>query len=65
MELCETCKKTKCNKSIVTIQEKDMTTIKCVEYEKDEEKVKGYVRPKEKTARPQRTVMGLYSPSWN
>lgn len=38
MELCETCKKTNCNKSIATIQEKDMTTIKCIEYEKDEEK---------------------------
>lgn len=65
MELCETCKKTKCNKSIVTIQEKDMTTIKCIEYEKDEEKVKGYKKPLERTAKFSRSVMGLYSPSWN
>lgn len=43
MKLCETCKKTNCNKSIVTIQEKDMITIKCIEYEKDEEKIKGYI----------------------
>lgn len=47
MELCKTCKKSNCNKSIVTIQEKDMITIKCIEYEKDEEKIKGYKEEKE------------------
>lgn len=65
MELCKTCKKNKCNKSIVTIKEKDMTTIKCIEYEKDEEKIRGYKKPLERTAKVQRTLMGLYSPSWN
>lgn len=65
MKLCETCKKTNCNKSIVTIQEKDMITMKCIEYEKDEEKVKGYKKPLERTAKFNRPVMGLYSPSWN
>ena len=65
MELCKTCKKSKCNKSIVTIQEKDVITIKCIDYEKDEERIRGYVRPKERTAKVQRTLMGLYSPSWN
>lgn len=65
MELCETCKKTKCNKNLVITEQENMTTIKCVEYEKDEEKVRGYVRPKERTAKCNRTLMGLYSPSWN
>ena len=65
MKLCETCKKVKCSKSIVIIEEDNLKTIKCIDYEKDEEKIKGYVKPKEKTAKIQRTVMGLYSPSWN
>lgn len=65
MELCKTCKKSKCNKNLVIIEQENMKTIKCLDYEKDEEKIEGYVRPKEKTARPHKTLMGLYSSSWN
>ncbi len=65
MKLCETCKKNKCNKRLIIKEQENLKVIKCLEYEKDEKKVKGYVRPKERTARLQRTVMGLYSPNWN
>ena len=47
MELCKTCKNKNCKKSIVTIEEPNMLTIKCVEYEKDESKIEGYKEPLE------------------
>lgn len=65
MELCETCTKIKCNKNIVTIKKEDITIIKCLDYEKDENKIQGYTKPKERTAKFGKTVMGLYNPSWN
>lgn len=65
MELCETCKKEKCNKSIVITQQDNLTTIKCLDYEKDKDKIQGYKKPLERTAEYQRTVMGLYSSSWD
>lgn len=43
MELCKTCKNKNCNKSIVTIKESNMITIKCLDYQKDESKIEGYV----------------------
>lgn len=45
MELCETCKKEKCNKSLIIIEEGNLKTIKCVEYEKDISKIRGYEKP--------------------
>lgn len=65
MKLCGTCKKNKCNKRLIIEEQENLKVIKCLEYEKDENKVKGYIKPKQRTARLQRTVMGLYSPSWN
>lgn len=65
MKLCETCKKEKCNKSIVITQQDNLTTIKCLDYEKDKDKIQGYKKPLERTAEYQRTVMGLYNPSWD
>ena len=51
MELCECCKSKECNKNIVTIEYKDYKLIKCLDYVKDESKIKGYVAPLEVTAK--------------
>lgn len=61
---CNTCKG-KCNKGIVVIKDKNTTSAKCVDYEKDESKIKGYKRTEYKTAKLQRTVMGLIGSDWN
>ena len=42
MKLCETCTKRNCKKEIVVIQEDNLTTIKCLDYEKDVDKIRGY-----------------------
>lgn len=44
MKLCETCKSKKCNKNIIIkIQEENkLKIIKCLDYEKDIDKIKGY-----------------------
>lgn len=42
MKLCETCKKNNCSKKIIVSKENGIKTIKCLEYEKDREKIKGY-----------------------
>ncbi len=65
MILCETCTKTNCNKNLEITKQPDMITIKCLDYEKDKSKIQGYVKPKERTAKYSKTVMGLYNPSWN
>lgn len=65
MKLCETCKKRNCNKRIVLTTQDNLMTIKCLDYEKDENKVRGYKKPLERTARFTKSVMGLYNPSWN
>lgn len=65
MELCETCKNNNCSKKIIIKEESKIKTIKCLEYEKDKDKIKGYIKPKEKTAKIEKSVMELYNPSWN
>lgn len=65
MKLCETCTKRNCNKRIVVTTQDNLMTIKCLDYEKDEDKVRGYKKPLEKTAKVNKAVMGLYNPSWN
>ena len=65
MELCETCKKEKCNKIIVITQQDNLTTIKSIENEKDKDKIQGYKKPLERTAKFSKSVMGLYNPSWD
>ena len=42
MKLCDTCTKTNCKKRIVIIQEDNLITTKCLDYEKDKNKIKGY-----------------------
>lgn len=63
-KLCNSCKKTKCDKSIVITTEDNLVVIKCLDYEKDETKIHPYKKPLKKTARLQRTVMGLSGCDW-
>lgn len=65
MKLCETCTKRNCKKRIVEIKQDNLITIKCLDYEKDIDKIKGYKKPLERTAKINKSVMGLYNPSWN
>lgn len=65
MKLCETCTKQNCKKNIVVIQEDNLTTTKCLDYEKDEDKIKGYKKQLERTAKVNKSIMGLYDPSWD
>lgn len=37
---------------------------KCIDYEKDKDKIEGYKKPLTRTAKLERTVMGLSSPDW-
>ena len=65
MKLCETCTKRNCKKRIVEIKQGNLTTIQCLDYEKDIDKVRGYKKPLEKTAKVNKSIMGLYNPSWD
>lgn len=65
MKLCETCTKRNCNKRIVGTTQDNLITIKCLDYEKDIDKVTGYKKPLERTAKISKSVMGLYNPSWD
>lgn len=64
MKLCETCTKRNCKKRVVVIQENNLITIKCLDYEKDETKIQGYKKQLERTAKISKSIMGLYNPSW-
>ena len=48
MILCDTCKRKKCNKNILIIEDKELRTIKCLDYEKDKDKIEGYKEPLKK-----------------
>ena len=61
---CSTCKGI-CNRGIVVIQDRNVTCAKCMDYEKDEDKIEKYKRPLNKTAKLQPTVMGLAGPDWS
>lgn len=65
MKLCETCTKRNCKKRVVVIQENNLITIKCLDYEKDETKTQGYKKQLERTAKINKSIMGLYNPSWD
>lgn len=65
MKLCETCTKRNCKKRVVVIQENNLITIKCLDYEKDETKIQGYKKQLERTAKISKSIMGLYNPSWD
>ena len=57
MKLCDTCKNTICKRKLITIQENNLLTIKCLEYEKDNSKIQGYKKQLNRTARQQDTLM--------
>lgn len=62
--ICKYCK-AQCNKTITIEESKEIKIIRCNNYEKDESKIKGYVKPKERTAKFNKSIMGLCNPSWN
>ena len=45
-----------CDKGIVVIKQKNLTTIRCVNYEK-KQMFEGYVKPEERTARQLKALM--------
>lgn len=59
MELCNTCTKVKCNKSIVITKDNGLTIIKCLDYEKDKNKIKKYRKPISITAEQSKALMDL------
>lgn len=63
-KVCPYCKGI-CEKGILVFQDKNTICARCVDYEKDENKIERYKRPLNKTARLQPTVMGLAGPDWN
>ena len=59
MELCDSCKKTLCQKKIEIIKQGNLVTIRCIEYEKDPSKIHGYKKQLNRTARQENTLMKL------
>lgn len=62
--ICKYCK-AQCSEVIILDENKEIKTIRCNNYEKDESKIKGYIKPKERTAKFNKSIMGLCNPSWN
>lgn len=65
MKLCETCKKSNCNRNIIIKQEGEVSITKCLDYEKDIDKIKGYVKPLNRTAKVQPLVMDRFISDWS
>ena len=59
MELCDTCKKTLCDKNMEIIRQGNLITIRCKGYEKDPSKIQGYMKQPTRTARQGDTIMKL------
>ena len=59
MELCDSCKKTLCEKNMEIVKQGNLVTIRCKEYEKDESKIHGYKKQLNRTARQHHTLMNL------
>ena len=59
MELCDTCKKTLCDKKMEITRQGNLITIRCKEYEKDASKIYGYRKPLLRTARQYDALMKL------
>lgn len=57
--MCSTCKSKMCDKGITLIKLDNMIIAKCTDYEKDENKVKGYEKPKIRTAKQKKALMGF------
>ena len=50
MELCDSCKKTLCDKNMEIVKQGNLVTIRCKEYEKDPSKIQGYKKQLNRTA---------------
>ena len=59
MELCDSCKKTLCNKKMEITRKGNLVTIRCIEYEKDSSKIHGYKKQLNRTARQYDALMKL------
>lgn len=59
MKLCDTCKKTLCEKNIEIVKQGNLVTIRCKEYEKDTSKIIGYKKQLNRTAKQCNTLMKL------
>ena len=59
MELCKTCKKTLCEKNMEIVKQGNLITIRCREYEKDPDKIHGYKKQLNRTARQCDALMKL------
>ena len=51
MELCDSCKKTLCEKNMEIVRQGNLITIRCIECEKDPSKIQGYKKQLNRTAR--------------
>lgn len=59
MELCDSCKKTLCEKNMEITRQGNLITIRCREYDKDASKIQGYKKQLYRTARQGHTLMNL------
>ena len=59
MELCDSCKKTLCEKNMEIVKQGNLVTIRCKEYEKDSSKIQGYKKQLGRTARQHDALMKL------
>lgn len=59
MKLCDSCKKALCEKNMEITRQGDIVTIRCREYEKDPDKIQGYKKQLNRTARQCDALMKL------
>ena len=59
MVLCDSCKKTLCEKNMEITKQGNIVTIRCKEYKKDANKIQAYKRQLCRTARQYHTLMIL------
>ena len=59
MELCDSCKKTLCEKNMEITRQGNLITIRCLDYEKDSSKIQGYKKQLNRTARQHDALMKL------
>lgn len=68
-QICPSCtsKCTECSKGITIIKDYKNKTIsaKCEDYEKDKNKLKGYIKPLERTAKIEKCVMQGLITDWS
>lgn len=57
--MCGACKSQTCEKGIALIKLDNMIIAKCTDYERDENKIKGYKKPESRTAKQKKTLMGF------